>query len=127
MLEAGWMIRYLRAIERAVASDVAVIVGFVWVGLMFVSAAQNAFIALAWSVTTWAVVMPVRDRSNYRTQRALRGPCVMHFYCNIFSHECVRLFSSHAVGWARQRAGRPQAFPTIKQRLPFFNQATATK
>jgi len=59
MLKVGWMNRYLPAIARAVASDVAVIVGFVWAGLMFVSAAVNAFVALAWSVPTWAMVMPI--------------------------------------------------------------------
>jgi intracellular septation protein len=59
MLKAGWMNRYLPAIARAVASDVAVIVGFVWSGLMFVSAALNGFVALTWSVETWAIVMPV--------------------------------------------------------------------
>jgi intracellular septation protein len=59
LLKPGWMNRYLPAIARAVASDVGVIVGFVWAGLMFVSAAVNAFVALAWSVPTWAMVMPV--------------------------------------------------------------------
>jgi intracellular septation protein A len=59
MLKAGWLNRYLPEIARAVAPDVAVIVGFVWAGLMFVSAAVNAFVALAWSVSTWAMVMPV--------------------------------------------------------------------
>ena len=59
MLKVGWMNRYLPAIARAVASDVAVIVGFVWAGLMFVSAGVNAFVALAWSVPTWAMVMPI--------------------------------------------------------------------
>jgi intracellular septation protein A len=59
MLKAGWMNRYLPAIARAVASDVAVIVGFVWAGLMFVSAAVNAFVAIAWSVPTWAMIMPI--------------------------------------------------------------------
>ena len=59
MLKAGWMTRYMPAIARAVTSDVAVIVGFVWAGLMFVSAGVNAFVALAWSVPTWAMVMPI--------------------------------------------------------------------
>ena len=52
------MNRYLPPIVRAVAPDVGVIVGFVWAGLMFVSAALNVFVALTWSVTTWAAVMP---------------------------------------------------------------------
>ena len=59
MLKAGWMNRYLPAIARAVTSDVAVIVVFVWAGLMFVSAGVNAFVALAWSLPTWAMVMPI--------------------------------------------------------------------
>jgi hypothetical protein len=53
------MNRYLPAIARTVTSDVAVIVGFVWAGLMFVSAGVNAFVALAWSLPTWAMVMPI--------------------------------------------------------------------
>lgn len=59
MLKPGWMNRYLPAIARQVVPDVAVIVGFFWAGLMFVSAAVNAFVALSYSVTTWAVVMPI--------------------------------------------------------------------
>jgi intracellular septation protein len=59
MLKSGWMNRYLPAIARAVVPDVAVVVGFVWAGLMFVSAAVNAFVALTCSVATWALVMPI--------------------------------------------------------------------
>jgi len=58
MLKPGWMNRYLPAITQAVAADVAFIVGFVWAGLMFVSAAINAIAALSWSPATWAVVVP---------------------------------------------------------------------
>lgn len=59
MLKAGWINRYLPAVARAVASDVGVIVGFAWAGLMIASAAVNAFVAIACSVPTWAMVMPV--------------------------------------------------------------------
>jgi intracellular septation protein len=59
MLKPGWMNRYLPDIARAVVPDVAVVVGFVWSGLMFVSAMVNAFVALACSVATWALVMPI--------------------------------------------------------------------
>jgi intracellular septation protein len=59
MLKSGWMNRYLPPIARAVVPDVAVVVGFVWAGLMFVSAAVNAFVALTCSVATWALVMPI--------------------------------------------------------------------
>jgi intracellular septation protein len=59
MLKPGWMNRYLPGIARAVVPDVAVVVGFVWAGLMFVSAMVNAFVALTCSVATWALVMPI--------------------------------------------------------------------
>jgi intracellular septation protein A len=58
MLKPGWLNRYLPTIAKAVIPDVAVVVGYVWSGLMFVSAAVNAFVALTCSVATWAVVMP---------------------------------------------------------------------
>jgi intracellular septation protein len=59
MLRPGWMNRYLPDIARAVVPDVAVVVGFVWAGLMFVSATVNAFVALTCNVATWALVMPI--------------------------------------------------------------------
>lgn len=59
MLKPGWLNRYLPEIARTVVPDVAVTVGFVWAGLMFVSAAVNAFVALACSLETWAWVMPL--------------------------------------------------------------------
>ena len=59
MLKPGWMNRYLPDIARAVVPDVAVVVGFIWAGLMFVSAMVNAFVALTCSVATWALVMPI--------------------------------------------------------------------
>jgi intracellular septation protein len=59
MLKPGWMNRYLPDFARAVVPDVAVVVGFVWAGLMFVSATVNAFVALTCSLATWALVMPI--------------------------------------------------------------------
>lgn len=59
MLKRGWLNPYLPAIARAVAPDVAAIMGFVWAGLMFFSAALNALVALMCSVATWALVMPI--------------------------------------------------------------------
>jgi len=59
MLKRGWLTRYLPDIARAVVPDVAVVVGYLWAGLMFVSSAVNAFVALTCSVTTWALVMPI--------------------------------------------------------------------
>jgi intracellular septation protein len=58
MLKHGWMNRYLPAIAQQVVPDVAVIVGYLWAGLMFLSAAVNAYVALSFGLATWALVMP---------------------------------------------------------------------
>lgn len=59
MLKPGWMHRYMPAIAKALVADVAIVYGFVWAGLMFVTAAVNAFVALTCSVATWALIMPI--------------------------------------------------------------------
>jgi intracellular septation protein len=59
MLRPGWMNRYMPPIARTVVPDIALIVGFCWAGLMFVSAAINAFVALNFSLVTWASFMSV--------------------------------------------------------------------
>jgi intracellular septation protein len=59
MLKPGWVNHYLPAIAKVVVPDIALIVGFVWAGLMFVSAIVNAFVALTCSVATWALIMPI--------------------------------------------------------------------
>jgi len=59
MCKPGWLNRYLPDIARTVVPDVATIVGFAWAGLMFVSAAVNAFVALTCSLETWALIMPI--------------------------------------------------------------------
>ena len=59
MLKQGWMNRYLPGIARAVGSDVAAVLGFVWAALMFVSAAVSALVALTCSIATWALTMSV--------------------------------------------------------------------
>jgi intracellular septation protein A len=59
MCKPGWLNRYLPDIARAVVPDVATIVGFAWAGLMFLSAAVNAFVALTCSLETWALTMPI--------------------------------------------------------------------
>jgi len=58
MLRPGWLNRYLPGIARAVVPDIAIGLGFAWAGLMFASAVTNAFIAVNFSLATWAVLMP---------------------------------------------------------------------
>lgn len=57
MLKRGWLIRYLPTIAKTVASDVAVVVGYAWAALMFVTAAVNVLVAFTYNVQIWAVVM----------------------------------------------------------------------
>jgi intracellular septation protein len=57
MLKPGWMNRYLPPEAMTHLSDVASVFGFVWAALMFVSAGVNLFVAINFSVTTWASFM----------------------------------------------------------------------
>lgn len=59
MLKPGWINRYLPPLANAVVPDIAIIVGFLWAGLMFASGAVNVFVALNYSILTWAWFMPV--------------------------------------------------------------------
>jgi intracellular septation protein len=59
MLRPGWMNRYLPPAAMAVVPDIAFILGFVWAGLMFFSAALNLFVALNFSVVAWSAFMSV--------------------------------------------------------------------
>ena len=59
MLKRGWMNRYLPPIAIELVPDIAIIVGYVWSGLMFFSAALNVIVALNFDVVTWSVTMSI--------------------------------------------------------------------
>jgi intracellular septation protein len=59
MLKRGWMNRYLPPIAIERLSDIAIICGYAWSGLMFFSAALNLIVALNFSVVTWSVTMSI--------------------------------------------------------------------
>jgi intracellular septation protein len=59
MLKRGWMNRYLPPIAIELVPDIAVIVGYVWSGLMFFSAALNVIVAFNFSIVTWSVTMSI--------------------------------------------------------------------
>ena len=61
MLKPGWMNRYLTPIARQLVPDLAVIFGFLWAALMFVSAALNIVVALNVPVGTWPAVRMVAN------------------------------------------------------------------
>ena len=57
MMRRGWMNRYLPADAVLWVSDVAVVFGYVWAGLMFGSAALNIVLALTMDPVAWASFM----------------------------------------------------------------------
>lgn len=57
MLKRGWMDRYLPPIARELVPDLSVAFGYVWAGLMFLSAVLNVWVASAFSVMVWGTVM----------------------------------------------------------------------
>jgi intracellular septation protein A len=59
MLRRGWLNRYLPPIALELVPDIAVIIGYVWSGLMFFSAALNLVVALNFDVVTWSVAMSI--------------------------------------------------------------------
>ena len=59
MLKPGWMNRYLPPVAIELMPDIVFIFGFIWAGLMFLSAALNIVVALNVGVATWATIMSV--------------------------------------------------------------------
>jgi intracellular septation protein A len=60
MLERGWMLPYLPPVARDHLEDSVMIGwGYVWAGLMFVTAALNAFFALATSLEVWSAFVAI--------------------------------------------------------------------
>jgi intracellular septation protein len=57
MLKPGWMNRYTPPIALTYLSDVVVVFGYIWAGLMFISAALNLILVLEVNTTSWALVM----------------------------------------------------------------------
>ena len=59
MLKRGWMNRYLPPIAIELVPDIAVIFGYAWSGLIFLSAALNLIVAFNFSVVTWSATMTI--------------------------------------------------------------------
>jgi intracellular septation protein A len=59
MLRRGWMNRYLPPVAIELVPDIAVTFGYVWAGLMFISAALNVIVAFTFNVVTWSVTMSI--------------------------------------------------------------------
>jgi intracellular septation protein len=57
MLRKGWMARYMPARAMESVPDLVVVSGYVWAGLMFVSAVLNLALALHYDVIVWGTLM----------------------------------------------------------------------
>jgi intracellular septation protein len=57
MLKPGWMNRYLPQQAIDLVPDIAFVFGFIWAGLMFVSAVVNVVAAMQLSVLAWTGFM----------------------------------------------------------------------
>jgi intracellular septation protein len=57
MLKPGWMNRYLPAVAIEMVPDLAYVFGFIWAGLMFVSAVVNIWVATHYSFLVWTGFM----------------------------------------------------------------------
>jgi intracellular septation protein len=59
MLQRGWMVRYMPARAMEFVPDLVVTFGYVWAGMMALSAVLNLVLALNFSVMIWGSVMSV--------------------------------------------------------------------
>jgi intracellular septation protein A len=59
MLKRGWMTRYMPPRALEFVPDMVIGFGYVWAGLMFVSAGVNMAVALTGSVTHWVYFMSI--------------------------------------------------------------------
>jgi len=57
MLQRGWMMRYLPPRAVTYLADLGIAFGYVWAGLMFVSAAVNTALALSLDMHHWAAAI----------------------------------------------------------------------
>ena len=59
MLQRGWMVRYMPPVVMELMPDLVIAFGYVWAGLMFLSAALNLILAADLSVTAWGAAMSI--------------------------------------------------------------------
>jgi intracellular septation protein A len=59
MLQKGWLIRYVPPRAMEYVPDLVIASGYVWAGLMFVSAALNLVLATQTSLLVWGSVMSI--------------------------------------------------------------------
>jgi intracellular septation protein len=66
MLQRGWMMRYLPPIAAGHGEDVMIVFGYVWAGLMLLTAAANAVVAIAFTAhwVSFMAIFPMASKAG---------------------------------------------------------------
>ena len=100
MLRRGWLGRYLPPVATALVADIAVALGYVWAGLMFVSAALNVVVALNFSIETWSAFMAVYAIAS-KAGVFLIGYATMRYIAVRRRARATAVPSPHTAQWSR--------------------------
>jgi intracellular septation protein A len=98
MLKRGWMLRYMPPATAHLAEDQMIRWGYVWSGLMFVSAALNLGLALLSTLAVWSVFSAI----------FLPGSKIALFFVQYLS---IRATSIRRARVAQAAAGEPAQAP----------------
>lgn len=74
MLKRGWMNRYLPPVVTENAPETGVIFGYVWAGMMALSAVLNAVVALTCDARTWGTFVAVYPLASKLALVAIQYP-----------------------------------------------------
>jgi hypothetical protein len=78
MLQRGWMLRYLPPVAEGRGAGAMIAFGYVWAGLMFVTAAANLVTAI-WFPQVWPAFLAVFPMSSKIALFAVQYLAVRHF------------------------------------------------
>lgn len=98
MMKRGWMIRYLPADAVDLVSDLMIAWGYVWAGLMFLTAIANGVIAWAYP-SIWPAFIAIFPAASK----------ILLFAVHFGSTKYIGYRRHHAAQRAQARGGEPQA------------------
>ena len=88
MLKRGWMLRYLPPVAEGRGSAAMIAFGYVWAGLMFVTAASNLVVALAFPAR-WPAYLATFPMTSKIGLFAIQYLTVRHFALREFRAEAA--------------------------------------
>jgi intracellular septation protein len=78
MLKRGWMLRYLPPVAQGRGASAMIVFGYVWAGLMFVTAATNLVTAV-WFPAIWPAYLAIFPTTSKIALFAVQYLTVRHF------------------------------------------------